>query len=218
MTKPTVAVIGVLALLIVGPAQGVEESGWGQLKQLHLRSADGIVAVDLPVEAAAKRPSRVYSATATSESGQSTDATVDLSATQSRSVSRWVYPKGKTQIYLSDLNAGGTLDDDLYVSLAVPTRAVDVPVLVTMTVIGNKLSDLVIVFQPGGLVFNTPASLWVQMGTVLVDIPTSDITVWHEYDDGTVEEASLEATKDYQKGAYEFITEVPGSSRYGLRR
>jgi len=144
-------------------------------------------------------------------------STADLSAEEARSVSEWVKPRGKTQLHIEDLNAFSSADDNLYVNLVVPSRAVSKRVQVTMTVYGNYLSDLVIVFQPGGLVFDQDAELEVGMSAGLVDIDTETLQVWHEYEDGTVEKTTVTATKTYQDGYFEFKAVVSGFSRYGLR-
>ena len=227
----TAAVIGMSVSFVI-PVGAVDEAGWAELKQLYITHGDdGAIYIALSPEAAGKRPSLTGGSTpsttmvGTDETAVGIDETdvgtgglADLSAGETRSVQRTVYPRGKTQIYLSDLNDGNTIDDDLYVSLTVPSRAVDHEVLVTMTVIGNRLSDLVIAFQPGGLVFNIPATLWVKMGTELVDLETTDLAVWHEYEDGSIEETTMHTSKIFEKGSYEFTAEVPGFSRYGLRR
>ena len=200
---------GILAM--AGSVQGVDVASWGEVKQLS----------PLVLPAAKGRP--VNSTTAVASSIESTDtasapvAFVDLSANETRSVTQTAWPNGKAQLYLSDLNSSTTLDDDLYVSFTVPNGAVSEPTEITMTVIGNRLSDLVILFQPGGLLFETPTSLWVKLGSDLVDVDTATLTVWHEYSDGTVEEATVLTSHEYKNGYYEFTAEIPGFSRYGLR-
>ncbi|MDA0336609.1 MAG: hypothetical protein O2782_15715 [bacterium] len=200
-----------LALALASSAQGTEEASWGELKQLRL-----------PLMPAGKRPAAtsttvVASSTETTEPAPAPDTFVDLAADETRTVTQIAWPSGKSRLYLSDLNSSATLDDDLYVSFTVPNGAVAEPTQIVMTVIGNRLSDLVIAFQPGGLVFETPASLWVKLGSDLVDVDTGTLTVWHEYADGTVEDTTVLASHQYKSGYYEFTAEIPGFSRYGLR-
>ena len=207
------SVVGILAL--AGNAQAAEDGTWGQVKynQMEASESTDVTAV-LPAD---KRPIRLAATVESVDIQAAVEPATDLSATETRSASQTVWPRGKSQVYLSDLNSDRTLDDDLYVSFAVPSGAVPEPVEVTMTVIGNRLSDLVIAFQPGGLVFDRPATLWVKLGVDLVDVDTTSLTVWHEYADGTVEETRLLTTHEFKNGYYEFSAEVPGFSRYGLR-
>lgn len=210
-------VLTVAAILAVAvQVRAAEDVTWGQVKQNQTMVTGNTDAK--AVAPAGKRPLRRAT---TVESADILTAEVesaaDLSATETRSASQAVWPNGKSRVYVSDLNSDRTLDDDLYVSLTVPNGAVPEPVEVTMTVIGNRLSDLVIAFQPGGLVFDRPASLWVKLGVDLVDVDTTALTVWHEYADGTVEETKLLTTHEFKNGYYEFSAEVPGFSRYGLR-
>lgn len=202
---------GILAIAMAGSAHGVDVASWAEVKQLSP-----------PVSPAGKRPSKTWttavaSSTESTDTASASDAFVDLSANEIRSVTQTAWPKGKSRFYVSDLNSSTTLDDDLYVSFTTPNGAVTEPTEITMTVIGNRLSNLVIAFQPGGLVFETPASLWVKLGSDLVDVDTATLTVWHEYSDGTVEETTVLTSHEYKNGYYEFTAEIPGFSRYGLR-
>ncbi len=203
---------GILAMAMAGSVQGTQETSWGELKQLS----------PLVLPAGKGRPVKnsttvEASSTESTDTASASDAFVDLSANETRSVTGIAYPGGKSRFYLSDLNSSDTLDDDLYVSFTTPNGAVTEQTEITMTVIGNRLSDLVIAFQPGGLVFETPASLWVKLGADLVDVDTATLTVWHEYSDGTVEETTVVTSHQYKNGYYEFTAEIPGFSRYGLR-
>ena len=169
---------------------------------------------------AAKRVKAKGNSATFQTSGATYDANsgTNLAADEVRSVSERVKPHGKAQLFLQDVNSSLTNDDNLQVTLIVPSGAVNERVKITMTVYGNYLSDLVIAFQPGGLVFDESATLKVGMGGALVDVDPEGLTVWHEYEDGTVEEATLTGTKIWNDLMWlEFNAEVPGFSRYGLR-
>jgi len=150
-----------------------------------------------------------------SESSPSTSA--DLSATETRSTTATIWPNGGGMLDLDDFNDSSTLDDNLKATLVVPNRAVSEPVEITMTVHGNYLSDLVIAFKPGGLVFAKDAELRVQLGQTLVDVDVNTLQVWHEYSDGTVEKTEVTALKTYKNGWTYLTVAVSGFSRYGLR-
>ena len=153
----------------------------------------------------------------TTESSTTESSTADLSADEARSISEWVSPKGKARLKLQDLNGSG-IYDDMYALLWVPNGAVTERVLVTMTLYGNYLSDVIVAFQPGGLEFAKDAILEVYVGRDLVDLDMATLTVWHEYEDGTIEEVTLDWVKNYGAGAVTFEALLPGFSRYGLRR
>ncbi|MBT3346046.1 MAG: hypothetical protein HN404_23825 [Gemmatimonadetes bacterium] len=172
--------------------------------------------MDSPPDPAAKRPSTSKNSVEPSSVAATVD--VDLSAEEIRSKTATVWPKGRTQIQIVDLNAGSYIFDDLYVKFSVPSAAVDAEVPVTVTVHGNRLSDLIIAFKPGGLVFSRDAELQVTVGPDLVDVDTQSLQVWHEYSDGTVEQTTLLAEKSFKNGYFRFVAAIPGFSRYGLRR
>ncbi len=206
-------------------AEAVEEVAWSDVKKVFVvQGEDGVAYVSFSQEAlrrAGKKPVETTASTLTTAvatSAESAPEGVDLSAEEVRSVSIWVRPKGSAQLYLADNNSSSTLYDNLQVNFVVPNGAVNERVLITMTVYGNYLSDLVIAFQPGGLVFNTPAELQLDMGGNLVNIDTADLAVLHEYADGTVEETTISSTKSYQGDIwFELDAIVPGFSRYGIR-
>jgi len=113
-----------------------------------------------------------------------------------------------------DKNQPGN-DDDLKVELMVGANALESDVTITMTVYGNTLSDLVVAFDPGGLIFLEDALLEIWLGEYLVDIDPDSIVVHHEYSDGTVEEAVI-FSAEYSPPAFKILVAVPGFSRYTL--
>ena len=216
------ATLTALALvhLSIGPSLATDEASWATVKHAVIhQDADGTTYVAFSPEALSGVAKRLKSKS-TFSTFQTSDATAgtDLSADEVRSVSEWVKPRGKAQLFLQDVNSSLTNDDNLQVTLIVPSGAVSERVKITMTVYGNYLSDLVIAFQPGGLVFDESATLKVGIGGALVDVDPDGLTVWHEYEDGTVEETTLTGTKIWNNLMWlEFNAEVPGFSRYGLR-
>jgi len=220
------ATLTALALvhLSIGPSLATEEASWAAVKNAVVhQDADGTTYVAFSPEAlraATKRvKSKSFSSTSqTSGATYDADSGTNLAADEVRSVSEWVKPRGKAQLFLQDVNSSLTNDDNLQVTLIVPSGAVSQRVKITMTVYGNYLSDLVIAFQPGGLVFDESATLKVGIGGALVDVDPDGLTVWHEYGDGTVEETTLTGTKIWNNLMWlEFNAEVSGFSRYGLR-
>lgn len=238
-TKISSTVALALGLVMAGwsGAGAVDEVGWADIKQAFVtQGSDGVAYVAFSQEAlrrAGKKPlkgvalattdiSSTESATVDSAvviESTAVDATVDLSAAETRTVSRWFKSKGRGEINIFDPNniseAGA---DDLNVLFQVPNGSLSEGVQITMTVYGNYLSDLVIAFQPGGLVFVKDALLLIQVGSGLVDVDTSALTVWHEYGDGTVEEAGLELYENTGTGVVEVQAAVSSFSRYGIRR
>lgn len=117
---------------------------------------------------------------------------------------------------LSDLNGAG-VTDDLKVTFSVPSGGLTSPLLITMTVYGNKASDLVMAFDPSGLLFLGSAELKIVLGDEKLDIPLSQIKAYHAYDNGTVVNANILSRIDGD-GTSEIRIEVPGFSRYGLSK
>ncbi len=115
---------------------------------------------------------------------------------------------------LADLNGAG-VTDDLKVTFSVPSGGLTSPLLITMTVYGNQASDLVMAFDPSGLLFLGSAELKVVLGDDKLDIPLSQIKAYHAYDNGTVVDATILSRVDGD-GTSELRIEVPGFSRYGL--
>lgn len=119
------------------------------------------------------------------------------------------------KLTVSDLNAKGQ-KDDLEVTLAVPRGGLAQPTLIAMTVYGNRASDLVVAFEPSGLVFLKAAELKVLLGYDRVDITLSQLQAYHVSADGTVSVAKILSIKP-GVSAVEVRIEVPGFSIYGLR-
>lgn len=156
-----------------------------------------------------------------------------------KTVSKTFYPDKTSSMKIQDLNGWG-YKDDLEVEFTVRAGELAEPTTITMTVYGNKLSDLVLAFQPGGLVFIHPAQLMVRIGAQRVDrslldlqallLPFADLEAYHDHD-GTVEEARITSVMTYIYLLTEIETlnlllydyariyvEVPGFSRYGLSK
>lgn len=114
-------------------------------------------------------------------------------------------------IQVKDDNGNGP-KDDLRVTFTVPDNALNLPTNITMTVYGNTLEDLVVEFQPSGLVFLQDAELDLRFGTDLVSTPFNQIVVWHEYSDGTVVPATF---SKYNSGnIIRLKIDIPGFSKY----
>ncbi len=116
---------------------------------------------------------------------------------------------------VTDLNGAG-VTDDLQVTFSVPARGLGSPLLITMTVYGNTAQDLIMSFDPAGLLFLGAAELKVTLGDDRLDIPLAQIEAYHAYDDGTVVEATILSRADGD-GFSEIRIEVPGFSYYGMR-
>lgn len=115
---------------------------------------------------------------------------------------------------VTDLNGAG-VTDDLRVTFSVPSGGLTAPLLITMTVYGNTARDLVMAFDPAGLLFLGAAELKVVLGDDRLDIPLAQIRAYHAYDNGTVVDATILSRVDGD-GTSEIRIEVPGFSRYGL--
>jgi hypothetical protein len=116
---------------------------------------------------------------------------------------------------VTDLN-GPDVTDDLKVTFSVPQGGLNAPLLITMTVLGNTARDLVMAFDPAGLLFLGAAELQVILGDDRLDIPLAQIQAYHAYADGTVVDATILSRTDGE-GVSEIRIEVPGFSRYGMR-
>ena len=124
-------------------------------------------------------------------------------------------------------SAGGSLrvldiaDDprnSLIAEFTVPAGALDETRRITMTVHGEALSELVVEFEPGGLRFARSADLRLRVGFNRVDLEEEGVKVWHIFDDGSREEARVEAIRARLRATLELFVEVTGFSRYGLKR
>ncbi|MBI2503589.1 MAG: hypothetical protein HYW07_10210 [Candidatus Latescibacteria bacterium] len=155
-----------------------------------------------------------------------------------KTVSKTFYPDQTASMKIQDLNGSGTRDD-LEVEFTVAAGDLSKRKTITMTVYGNNLSDLVMAFEPDGLVFNQPAKLAVKIGAQRVDqslldlkallLPFADVEAYHDHD-GSVEGATITSVKTYiyvlllgeaetPPPLYDYArikVDVPGFSRYGL--
>lgn len=117
---------------------------------------------------------------------------------------------------VADLNGAG-VTDDLQVTFSVSSGGLGSPLLITMTVFGNTAQDLVMAFDPAGLLFLGNAELKVVLGDDRLDIPLAQIQAYHAYADGTVVDAEILSRTD-GNGTSEIRIKVPGFSRYGLSK
>lgn len=159
---------------------------------------------------AAKSP--VKSLNATSTSSGPTYAYYGTST--SRTVGGWI---GSAGGWLRVADDGGTPSNSLVVEFEVPAGALDQPQLITMTVCGDLLSELVVEFQPGGLRFLKDATLTLRVGMNRVDIADQPIKIWHVYSDGTVEEVLQYGIRQQGNSTLTIAIPVSGFSLYGLR-
>lgn len=104
--------------------------------------------------------------------------------------SKNIKPDKKAYLDVSDINTKNK-DDILKVRLNVPKNGVASEVTVVMTVYGNTLSELIVAFEPGGLVFLIDAVLELELGPNRIDMPLSDLEAYHTYDDGTEVPATI---------------------------
>lgn len=115
---------------------------------------------------------------------------------------------------VDDANGGGT-KDDVHIDFTVAAGALSAPQTITMTVYGNSLEELIVAFDPGGLVFLLDAELDIRMGKDLVSTSVEQIRAWHEYADGSGEDATI--TEAYSSGnTVRVKVAVPGFSRYSM--
>lgn len=106
---------------------------------------------------------------------------------------------------------GGKLE----VSFTVPRGALTTAVPIHMAVYGQRLSDLIVGFEPDGLEFLRHATLEVELGEDRIDVPVEQILVLHIHDDGLVEFADHYG-KWNSDGVFELYVDVPGFSVYSL--
>lgn len=120
-------------------------------------------------------------------------------------------------LIVSEPNGPGP-GDNLNVLFVVPPDALPAEVdevLITMDVSGTTLSQLVMAFQPAGLVFDPWAHINLSVGRDLIDLPLTDLVAWHIYDDGTAEQVPFSIVDNNPYHIQIFI-KVPGFSRYGM--
>jgi hypothetical protein len=148
---------------------------------------------------------------------------ISAHAEKGRTVSAVFTQVGGT-LHLAELNSA-VATDDLEVIFEVMPNSLPVVVsdnfsptdansnvLITMTVYGHTLEDMVIEFEPDGLIFDPVAMMNLQLGHDLVNTPLKEIVIWHIHGDGSVEEAVFTVHAD-DINVYLTI-EVPGFSRY----
>ncbi|MEW6755687.1 MAG: hypothetical protein AB1505_32625 [Candidatus Latescibacterota bacterium] len=138
------------------------------------------------------------------------------------SVSRWIGRDGGV-IRLADRGGFGSADD-LVVSLRVPEGALPRRTEIRMTVYGNRLSELVVAFAPGGLVFAPYALLVLSLGGEWVDTPLEGLQAYHVDSEGHAEPATVldcrsvdgwgDEGGDWVRASIRIA--VPGFSRYGI--
>lgn len=133
---------------------------------------------------------------------------------EGETVSELFTAKGGGKLGFADDNRSGS-GDDVGVTFRVSRKALDADVTIHMTVYGNTMSNLVVAFEPGGLIFREDAELEIQLGADLIDLDTKSIVVHHTYNDGTVEEAVVYSS-EYSEKAFKIKVAVPGFSRYSL--
>ncbi len=135
------------------------------------------------------------------------------------STSRLVTPKKGAKLQIKE--------DGLKVVLKVEKHSVTEPVIIKMSLLGTRLSDLVVVFGPDDQQFEPAATLIIQVDADLIDIPLEGLEAYHLFADGTSTEANMHVvktkggkTKGGKTKGGKSVTieiEVPGFSRYGVQ-
>ena len=123
---------------------------------------------------------------------------------------------GGAIVVQEDMDNGGP-HNDFRIALEVGRNQVAENVVITMTVYGSTLEDLVVGFDPGGFAFVKPAKLSITVGKERYTAIPEGVTVQHEYSDGTVEAITvthLLVQKD--GGRINIKLDVPGFSRYSM--
>ena len=139
-------------------------------------------------------------------------------------VTRKIGPRGGTLRVKDKGRRGGK--GDLTVALRVPPKALAKREKISMTVTGNRLSELIAAFEPSGLTFARSAVLTFGLGMGRVDIPLEGLVIYHVGSDGDVSIARIISVKvvgrrddddDGGEGKYCLISvEVPGFSSWGV--
>lgn len=227
-----------LAHLSIGRSHAVEEASWATVKQAIIHQAlDGTTYFSFSAEALSrvvgKKVTKVKTVKTASaikpvkvkKDKKDKNNGADLSAAgpvffineETRTLEGLIGWAGGS-LKIKDHNVNGDNTDNLVVHLDLSAGTLDSDELITMTVYGETLSDLVVAFSPAGLQFNKPAILTIRLGIQLVDGPVDEsIPIHHIYSDGTVEIANFVSFSRWTNGAARFQVEVPGFSRYGLR-
>ena len=114
---------------------------------------------------------------------------------------------------------GEGAQDDLIAQLRVPKCALDEAVEITMSIYEED-EHLVLEFQPGDLVFNKKARLFLKVGEDHVGV-LETLMAWHESEDGSVDRIRIRKVRfleDQEEGGkyYAIMLKAPGLSRYSL--
>jgi hypothetical protein len=125
-----------------------------------------------------------------------------------------IFSPGEKGVIQIDEEMGPSSRDDIDIAFSVSRGAIEKPVLITMTLYGETLSNMVVAFQPAGLKFLEMADLRLAVGDELVDLPLEDLHAWHIYSDGTTEEVRFSIVD--QGNGILFKIDVPGFSRYSI--
>lgn len=157
------------------------------------------------------------------------------------SVSRTFWPGKSGSMLVQDLQGKG-VRDDLQVEFRVGSGSLTEATTISMTVYGNTLSDLILAFEPSGLVFADAAQIRVAIGAKRVDrslldlvglvLPFSGLEAEHTTSDGETDSARITSVRTFIKLLFATVetfdlllydyavicVEVPGFSRYGLRQ
>ena len=112
-------------------------------------------------------------------------------------------------------NGGSGGEDNLKAELNVSAGALNQDTDITMALQGSTLADILIGFAPDGLVFNTPAELWLKVGPALVDLPTETMVALHTDSNGVTQEVPILQLFE-RDGATWVVIQVPGFSVYSL--
>ena len=147
----------------------------------------------------------------------SVETTVEVVPTvDDRTVTGIFGPEGGN-LTVVDKNGKGK-KDDIEVSLMMAAGVLTEDLPITMTVNGEDLSTLVVVFEPAGKVFSRDLDLRIDLGNNLAqNSDVNKITPYHIYADGSVEDVNIYHI-DRSSNALNIYIKVPGFSRYSLRR
>ena len=106
--------------------------------------------------------------------------------------------------------------DHKKISFDAPKGAVDETTHIVMEVLGEKASELEIVFGPSPLKFNKTCELVIELDAEIVDLPPEELAPYHLYSDGTVDQAGVLYYETDGEGFIYLVLAVDGFSRYGL--
>ena len=110
-------------------------------------------------------------------------------------------------------------EGDLKITFTVPKNALSEATLIDMEVVGNTASDLEVRFGPSGLNFDKLCSLDIKLHGAAVDASFDELETMHVGGDGTEDQAGIvKFTGNSGQGSVRLVVEVPGFSRYLIRR